>query len=346
VLEGVMMKGKDRYAVAVRLEDGSIKMTEDVFVSVRKKHKILDIPVLRGIVNMVEMFVLSYKTLGISADAMGLDNLEPETKFERWLNDKLGKNIVNVIMVIASVLGVALGLFLFTFLPTVSAKGVDLLAGGSLGWVKNLIEGLIKIGIFVAYLALVSLMPDIRRTFEYHGAEHKSIFCYESGEELTPVNVKKHTRFHPRCGTSFLFVMLLLSILIFSLPFVPWDNALLRVAIKLALLPLIVGIGYEFIRFAGKHDNIIVRILSAPGLWMQRITTREPSEDQIECAIAALKTALNVEFPDFDVSVYDRGVKAEADTPTQKPESEPAVESAQKPPAEESEAEPQTQPDA
>ena len=201
---------------------------------------------------------------------------------------------MDFIMVVAMVLGVALALFLFIYLPTLFTTLIEK-ATGDIGLWKGVIEGGIKIVIFIAYLLLVSLMKDIRRTFEYHGAEHKSVFCYEAGEELTVENVKKQSRFHPRCGTSFMFVMILLGII--AGLFVTWDNKLLRVLIKLLLLPLVMGIGYEFLMFAGKHDNIIVRILSAPGLWMQRITTREPDEGQMECAIASLKAAMPDEFP-------------------------------------------------
>ncbi len=297
VIEGVMMKNRDHYAVSVRLEDGSIRTLVDDCVSVRKKHKILNLPIIRGVVNFVEQMILSYRTLSISADAYGLDEEAEESRFEKWLREKLGASIMDVVMVIATVLGLALGFGLFFFLPILLTKFVDGLAEGSLGWFKNLIEGLIKIAIFLGYLAAVSAMPDIRRTFEYHGAEHKSIFCYESGEELTPENAAKFKRFHPRCGTSFIFVILAISILINSLPFVTWDNALLRMATKLLLLPVIVGIGYEFLMFAGKHDNALTRVLSAPGLWMQRLTTREPDLAQLEIAISALKAALPDVFP-------------------------------------------------
>lgn len=301
VLEGVMMKSKERYSVAVRKEDGSITVKDDTFTSIRKKYKILDIPVVRGVVNFVETMKLSFKTLMMSAEAMGLEDFE-ESKFEKWLNKHFGKSIMNIIMAISTVLGLALGFGLFFFLPIFITKAIDSAAGENLGWIKNLIEGVLKIVIFVGYLFLVSFMKDIRRTFEYHGAEHKSIFCYESGTELTPENVQKFKRFHPRCGTSFMFVMLILSILIFSLPFVTWSNMLLRMITKILFLPLIVGIGYEFIMYAGKHsNNIFIRMLSAPGLWIQRITTLEPDLDQIEVAITALKSSMPSEFPDFKV---------------------------------------------
>lgn len=301
VLEGVMMKSRDRYSVAVRKEDGEIDITTNRLVPLKNKYKILGWPLIRGVVNFGEMMSLSYKTLEISARAMGIDDESSETKFEKWLREKFGKGILDVIMVISTVLGVALGVGLFFFLPILVTKGIDALAGGSLGFVRNLIEAIIKMGIFVGYIVLVSLMPDIRRTFEYHGAEHKSIFCYENGEELTPENVRKYTRFHPRCGTSFLIVMLLISVLLYSLPIFTWDNMLLRMLTKIIFLPVLVSVGYEFIRYAGRHNNLLVRILSKPGLWMQRLTTREPDDAQLEVAIAALKAALPEEFPDFTI---------------------------------------------
>ncbi len=296
VIEGVMMKSRDRYAVSVRMPDGTIKTTGSEFVSVRKKHKILNLPFLRGIINFVEMMKLSFKTLSISAEALGLDEEGEETKFEKWLREKLGKNIMDVVMAVSMVLGLLLGFGLFFFLPIWLTKLVDGAAGG-IGWFKNLIEGLIKIAIFVGYIRVISFMRDIRRTFEYHGAEHKSIFCYESGTELTVENAKKFSRFHPRCGTSFIFVMLALSIMVYSLPFITWENALIRVLFKLLLLPVIVGGGFELLMLTGRHNNLFTRILAAPGLWMQRLTTKEPDGSQIEVAIRSLKAALPGEFP-------------------------------------------------
>lgn len=299
VIEGVMMKNKDKFALAVRMPEGNIRVTEDSCKSIKDKYKIFNLPIIRGIVNLVESMILSMKTLTISADAFGIE--EEETKFEIWLKEKFGKSLIDVIMVISMILGVALGVGLFFFLPLWLSSFVSKGTGGESKWYATLIEGGIKIGIFILYIWLVSFMKDIKRVFEYHGAEHKTIFCYEAGEELTPENVKKFKRFHPRCGTSFIFVILLLSILVssvvYSLPFIK-SSIYLKFASKLLTLPLTVGIGYEFIRFAGKHDNVITRLLSAPGLWMQKLTTKEPDETQIEVAIASLKCALPEEFPE------------------------------------------------
>lgn len=204
---------------------------------------------------------------------------------------------MSVVSAIGMVLGVVLGMGLFLLLPTFGAKVLDFLTGGFIGQyalLRSVVEGLIRMGIFVAYVWLVSFMPDIRRTYEYHGAEHKSVACFEAGMELTPENARKCTRFHPRCGTSFIFAMLLLSIVLNA--FLSWDNVWIRFGSKLLLLPLIVGLGFEFIRYAGGHSNIFTKIVSAPGLWMQRITTREPDDSQLEVALLALKNAIPDNF--------------------------------------------------
>ena len=304
VLEGVMMKAGTKTVTTCRKEDGTMVVTDSSFVSVRKKHKILNIPILRGIINMVEMLKLSMDTLTVSAEALGLEE-EEETKFERWLKKHFGANLIDFLMVIAMVLGVALAIGLFIVLPVLAAGGISWLIDHffsvDIGVWEKVIEGVMKAIIFVAYLAAVSLMPDIRRTFMYHGAEHKTIACYEAGDELTPENAMKHRRFHPRCGTSFMFLMIILGILagvavdlIFP-DLLKWQYIL----IKFAILPLIVGVGYEFIMIAGKHDNFVTRFFSAPGLWVQRLTTKEPTLDMLEVAICSTKCALRDADPEF-----------------------------------------------
>ena len=300
VLEGVMMKAGERTVTTCRKEDGSLVVNDASFVSVRKKHKILNIPILRGVINFVEMMMLSFKTLGASADALGIE--EEEGKTEKWLKKHLGVGLVDVIMVVAMILGVALALFLFMFLPGLVSDLIAYLAGGSIhpSW-RAVIEGVAKILIFLAYLWLVALIPDIKRTFMYHGAEHKSIACFESGAELTPENAKNYTRFHPRCGTSFMFVMIAIGVFVGMLlnNIFPDFNRFALTGIRLLLLPLVVGLGFEFIMFAGKHDNFVTRALSAPGLWVQRITTKEPTLDMLEVAITSIKCALRDDFPEF-----------------------------------------------
>ncbi len=305
VLEGVMMKAGARTVTTCRKEDGSLVVTDDSFVSVRNKHKILNLPILRGVINFVEMMILSVKTLGASADALGLEEEEP-SKFEKWLNKKCGIGITSVIMAIATVLGLALSVLLFVLLPGWISGGINFLLdrffNAGLGIWQAVVEGFVKVGIFLAYLSLVSLMPDIKRTFMYHGAEHKSIACFEAGEELTPENAMKHKRFHPRCGTSFMFFMILLGIVagLFIRILFPniqlWAYSLIRIAI----LPILVGVGYEIIMLAGKHVNPITKAISAPGLWVQRITTKEPTLDMLEVAIVSIKCSLRDDHPEFE----------------------------------------------
>lgn len=301
VLEGVMMKAGTRTVTTCRKEDGSIFVHDDEFVSVRQKHKILNIPILRGVINFVEMMMLSFKTLGVSAEALELDDEKDKQKKAEGK-----KTTTDIVMIIGLVLGVALAVGLFILLPGVISDLVVYLVRRFGGYginetVKAVIEGASKVLIFIAYLALVALMPDIKRTFMYHGAEHKSIACFEAGAELTPENAKNYTRFHPRCGTSFMFVMILLGIVVGIIinNLFPDLNRLALSGIRLLILPIVVGLGYEFIMFAGKHDNPVTRILSAPGLWMQRITTKEPTEDMLEIAIISIKCALRNDFPEF-----------------------------------------------
>ncbi len=289
LLEGVMMRGPEVEAMAVRMPDGSIDLEQWDLPKAKWYKKV---PFVRGPVNFVSSMIDGYKCLSKSADkAMTGVEAEEPSKFEKWLNEKLGDKLMGVVMAIAGVLGVVLALVLFMFLPSAITKGVEWLfslAGITLNMVvKNVIEGVIKIGIFIGYIALTALMNDIKRTYEYHGAEHKTIACYEAGEELTVENVRKHRRFHPRCGTSFMFLVLFISIIVFSVFQVPWDVLWLRVVIKLATLPIIVALAYECIKLAGRHDNWFTKIISAPGLLIQRLTTREPDDSQIEVAIAA-----------------------------------------------------------
>ena len=294
VIEGVMMRSGENLSVSVRAEDGSVQTKDSKFVSIKQKYKILGLPIIRGMVAFIESMIMSFSTMNDSVDLLGIE--EEETKFEKWLKKKFGASILDVLMPVALFLGVVLALGLFVFLPALAGRGVSYLFGGDIGVWQSVVEGVVKVVIFVVYMLLVSLMKDIRRTFEYHGAEHKSIFCYESGEELTVENVKKHSRFHPRCGTSFMFVMIFIGIVLGF--FIPFETVWLRTLCKILLLPVTMGFGYEFLMYAGRHDNFLIRALSAPGLWMQRITTKEPDDKQIEVAIASLRHALPDDFPD------------------------------------------------
>lgn len=324
VLEGIMMRSKTTYTTAVRkLDTREIVRDTHPVTSVSDRHKWMKWPFIRGVVNMVETMILSFSTLTFSAEVQGLDE-EPETKFEKWLAKKFGEKLMGVVAGVGTVLGVLLAVVLFMLLPKWVAGLV--FDKSELPVFNAILSGVIRIVLFVSYIALVSLMSDMRRTFEYHGAEHKSIFCYESGEELTVENVRKKSRFHPRCGTSFLFVMLLLGMvlsLVINLLPIPGEGLWVFVdtALRLLTLPFVIALGYEIIRFAGRHDNALVRVLTAPGLWMQRLTTREPSDDEIEVAIVALKSALPDVFSEEDVF---SGIEQPAKVSAQETEDESA----------------------
>lgn len=293
VIEGVMMRGIDKAAMACRLPDGTVDLEEWKLKNGKNPPWYRKTPFVRGIFNFLTSLIDGYKCLTRSADKQMTDDDEEEmTKFEKWLDEKLGDKLMPIVTGISMVLGVALALLLFMYVPSLISKLIDKYIISLSAFGKNVIEGLLKIAVFIGYTALTALMKDIRRTYEYHGAEHKTIACYEHEAELTPENVKKFTRFHPRCGTSFIFLVLFISIFVNTIFRVSWANIMLRVVIKIALLPVVTGIAYELIRLAGRYDNIFTKIISAPGLWIQRITTREPDESQIECAIAALKACI------------------------------------------------------
>lgn len=300
LIEGIMMMGPEGAAVSVRTPDGSIDTEKVPVKHLKDKYKFFGLPIIRGIVNYVESMTFGYKCLMMSAEKSGLEDIEADeenaSKLDKWLNEHLNKKVLGVLTGIASILGIGLAFLLFFYLPTISVKFLNDLTGGALTNFKALFEGIIRMCIFVAYIALVSLMKDIKRTFMYHGAEHKTIFCYENGLELTVENVKKQSRFHPRCGTSFIFVIIIISVIISSAISVAFkgvhDNTVLWMAIKLMILPLIAGVSYEFIKYAGKHDNLLVKILAAPGLWMQRLTTKEPDDSMIEVALEAFNAVI------------------------------------------------------
>ena len=299
LIEGVMMQGPKGIATAVRQENGNILVEHHEFKHAKEKCKFFGIPIIRGIVAFIESMILGYKMLMYSAEASGMENMEDVemNKFEKWLTDKLGDKFMDIIMGIATVCGFALAFLIFFYLPVFVFNRLNAWTDSALTPWQGTIEGVLKIIIFVVYIAIVSRMKDIKRTFMYHGAEHKSIACYEAGMELTVENVKKCSRFHPRCGTSFIFVMLILSIIIISLLslFVPDElkkNTIVWMLMKLPLIPIIMGIGYEFIKYAGRHDNLFVKVVSAPGLWMQRLTTNEPDDKIIEVGIASLKAVI------------------------------------------------------
>ena len=293
VMEGVMMRGPHKTAVAVRKPDGEITVKIDEN-GTKKKHKLLKLPVIRGCVNFFESMVIGIKALMYSAEFVDLEEEESESKFEKWLEEKLGDKIKDVVIYFSLIISVLLSVGLFILLPTVITRGLEALFDGvafvGTKTFTSICEGLVRMVIFISYLALVSQMKDIKRVFEYHGAEHKSIACYEAEEELTVENVKKHSRLHPRCGTSFLLFVMIVSIVIFSL--LPRTSIIPRLLMRIALLPVVAGISYEIIKLAGKSKNRCVCLLTKPGLWLQKLTTREPDESQIEVAIKSLTSVM------------------------------------------------------
>ena len=321
LIEGIMMRGPKKTAMAVRNPEGEIVL-EKWDTKVTQRCKLTKLPLIRGVFGFIDSMTMGYKCLMRSAEIAGLEDEEPKKKKKKdesentelaevepcecaenaQASDKKSSSaLMTAIMVVASVIGVVLSVFLFIMLPTlifgwlsklIPALRPDNTAVASL--IKSVFEGVLRIAVLVAYMLLVTLMKDIRRTFQYHGAEHKTIFCYENGMELTVENVRKQGRFHPRCGTSFLILMLIVGMFIsflidplFILVGTSVPHALVRTLIKLLLLPITMGIGYELIKLAGRHQNTFTKIISAPGMWLQHITVLEPTDDMIECAIKA-----------------------------------------------------------
>lgn len=288
LMEGIMMRGPKRICCAVRRPDGTIDLTEE---SVHT-HWYNRIPLVRGVCNMVENLYKGYHYLMHAADiAMSGEEEEEEepSKLDKWLEEHTGPRFQSVLMGISAFAGVLLAVFLFVFLPTfltgMLGKAV------SLGrWPRVIIEAALKLAIFLTYMYLCTRTKEIHRMFQYHGAEHKTIACYEAGEPLTVENIRRHTRFHPRCGTSFLILVILISIFLYAV--LPWTSTGLRILYKLAMLPLLVGISYEVLKWAGRSNSLLSRLISQPGLWLQRLTTFEPTDDMIEVAIAAVTPVL------------------------------------------------------
>lgn len=295
LIEGIMMRGPKKTALAVRLPDGKIDITYLDFTSVTTKNRLLRLPIIRGVINFAESMIQGFKAISISAEKSGFTEEQtekPKTEQEK----KKDSAFLGVIMTVASIFAVVLSIGLFVYLPALAFDRLNLIFGKSISGWAPVFEGIIKVIILVAYMAAISLMKDIKRVFMYHGAEHKTIFCYESGDELTVENVRHRPRFHPRCGTSFLILMVLVSI-VFSFIITALfpqlrETTALWVAIRILLIPFICGIGYELIKFCGRQDNISTKIISAPGMWLQRITTKEPDDSMIEIAIAAMKEVI------------------------------------------------------
>ncbi|MEG2337808.1 MAG: DUF1385 domain-containing protein [Clostridium sp.] len=279
VIEGVMMRGPSTMAVAVRREDGTIYVKKENKTPLVKRNKFLSLPIIRGTVALIDSLITGMKTLTDSADiAEGNEDRVGEKKSTK---DKL-------ILGGTLVLSFGISLLFFALLPTVIADLARHVTGSTI--IINLFEGLIKVVIFLSYIYFIGKLEDIKRTFMYHGAEHKTIFCYEAGEELTVENVKKFGRLHPRCGTNFMLTVIIVGILVFSV--FGWPNLTQRIILRIVMLPLIAGISYEVIKWQGGCDSALSRIIAVPGLWLQNLTTREPEDEQIEVAIKALEAVV------------------------------------------------------
>lgn len=289
VLEGVMMRGPKDIAVAVRKSDGEIVVDKKPVSSITAKYPFLKWPIIRGVVNFIESMILGVKTLMFSAELYDTGEEDPTyepSKFDLWLEKVFGNK--DVVIYTSVIISLFLAVGLFIFLPAMITKYTTWFIQHDV--VRSLIEGCVRMGIFVLYIFLVSRMKDIQRVFQYHGAEHKTIACYEHGEELTVENVKKYSRLHPRCGTSFLIEVMIISVIVFS--FISWNNIWVRMGLKLLLMPLVAGIAYEFIKLAGRSDHPVVQLINKPGLWLQYLTTREPDGEQIEVGIRSLEEVL------------------------------------------------------
>ena len=284
LIEGVMMRSENDVSMAVRLKNKKIDVESFKITFLEKIKWYRKIPLLRGIIEMIASLVIGYKCLLKSAQKVELEEEKKEEKEE-----KENKKLLTILSTLAALFGVFLTIILFMFLPSLAVKQTAKIFKFN-NFFKVLIEGIIKITIFISYIFITSKLPDVKRTFEYHGAEHKTIACFEADLNLTVENVKKQTRFHPRCGTNFIFIVLMISILVFS--FLTWKNLIVRLILKFFTLPIVTGISYEVIRLAGKNSNLLAKILIAPGLLLQRLTTKEPDDSQIEIAITSLKEVI------------------------------------------------------
>ena len=285
VIEGVMMKNMDRYAVSVRKPNGKIETKVEECVSFAEKHPLFQLPVFRGMVNFLESMVIGMKTLNYSASFYEDEEEQTESRTEQLLEKILGEKAEKIITGIVLVFSLAISIGLFMILPYIASEALGKLIRNE--YVILFMEGIIRIAIFLGYIVLISRMEDIKRVFMYHGAEHKTINCLEAGVPLTPENVDNFSRLHKRCGTSFIFIVMIISMVFFF--FIRVDTIWLRIVLRLLFLPLVAGVSYEFIRLAGNSDHPLVQIFSKPGLALQRLTTKEPDHSMIEVAIASVE---------------------------------------------------------
>ena len=284
LIEGIMMRGPKKQSTVIRTKDGFVTKTEDLKL-LKDKYPIVGVVFIRGVINFVSSMTNGVRALMFSADNLPEEEQSEPSKVDRWLDKRFGsEKAEKAIIVVSVVIGIAFSIGLFILLPTFLAGFVSRYI--EINILKNLFEGALRIAIFLIYMWLATRLKDIKRMWAYHGAEHKTIFCYEKGMPLTVENVRVQSRLHPRCGTSFLFIVMIVSILVFSLT--SWSNVWIRIGLRLLLLPVVVAISYEVIKLAGRYDNIITKIISAPGKALQRLTTQEPDDDMIETAIEAM----------------------------------------------------------
>jgi uncharacterized protein YqhQ len=285
VIEGVMMKGPRSYAIAVRKASGEILVHREQLKGIDKKYPIFKLPVFRGMFALIDTMVLGVKALAFSAEQVDIEGGMEPSRFDKLLERVFKDKAEQATIYFSVFLSLVLTVGLFIILPTYLVRFLKFASGGTV--FMNLVEGLLRIGIFLVYLLAVSRMKDIRRVFEYHGAEHKTIHCYEHGEDLRPENAARHPRLHPRCGTSFLLIVLVVSIIMFS--FIGWPNMAVRIITRILLMPLVGGISYEIIKWAGRSESLFARVVRSPGMFLQNLTTREPDSGQLEVAIASLR---------------------------------------------------------
>ena len=295
VIEGVMMRGSKGIATAVRKSNREIEVDFKESVPLTKKYKVFSLPIIRGFITLVDSMIIGVKSLNYSASFFVEDEEDDDSepsKLDKWVEKVFKDKADDVIMGVSLVFSMIISVLLFFIIPTFVAGGFKKL-GVEHTVMLNIFEGMLRVSIFLTYVYLISKLEDIKRVFQYHGAEHKAIFCYEKGMELTPENAKEQGRLHPRCGTNFMFLVMTVSIILFSLT--GWNSIYERILARIILLPLVSGITYELIRWLGKNDNSFSRVIAYPGLMLQKITTKEPDVEQIEVAICSLKVAEGIE---------------------------------------------------
>lgn len=306
IIEGVMMKNQDSIAVAIRKPDKEIELDKKEYTSLSKRFKILGIPLVRGVVAFVESMIMGMKILTYSAEFFEVDEDVEESKFDKWIADTFGEKADDVIIGISVVLAMVMAMVLFVLLPLGLSELLKPLLPAP--WMVNLADGLIRVVVLLVYITAISRMKDIQRVFQYHGAEHKSINCYECGLDLTVENAKKQTRLHKRCGTSFLLYVVVLSVFILTL--INPSNLAMRFVVRMLLFPVIAGISYEVLKLLGNSDSKVLDVFTKPGLLLQKLTTQEPDDTQLEIALVALKAVL-IEEDEMDtvskvnLRVYD-----------------------------------------